>query len=190
MSTNRGFGVYGSLQSNEKGFCRMKEGFVGFMFLNWTENVKIYKEDGWRQCNPSECVFVHVMCMKENVGSLTSVQRNTWQQGTNVYSSMCVCAYGWNLLIVQRWHIHVHIRGFSHAHHSGDRLDTEGLCIQRNWLPANWVKVQRPRRRVKKRSSSVQSPVLPLFISTVPPDIQRKLAEKEQVRWYWLQPMV
>lgn len=68
------------------------------------------------------------------------------------------------------------------------RLDTEGLCIQRNWLPANWVKVQRPRVRVKKRSSSVSC------ISIVREHCavgytERKLAEKKQVTWYWLQPM-
>ncbi len=76
--------------SDEGGAC----GHILFFFYR-TENIKIYK-DGWRQSNPSACFF----CAWERTTPALWHQctgTHTWQQGTCVYFSMCVCMSGVHL---------------------------------------------------------------------------------------------
>lgn len=143
-------GAYGALQSKWEGWRRGLWSHC-FFFFNRTENIKIYK-DGWRQSNPSECVFVHVMCMRENdAGSLTLVQRDTHTTAGDECLFEHVCMRGFTYSTTR-------IRRLSYAHHSSDgKKNTEGLCIRRNRLPANWVKVQKSEGEVQTRSSSVHS---------------------------------
>jgi len=97
-------------------------------------------------------VFVHVMCMRENdAGSLTLVQRDTHDSRGRMSIWACVCAW------VGFTYSTMRIRRLSYAHHSSDGINTEGLCIRRNRLPASWVRVQKSEGEGQTRSSSVHS---------------------------------
>lgn len=88
------------------------------------------------------------LCMRENdASSLTSVQRDTHNSRGWMSILACVCAWvGFTYSTTRKRHL-------SYAHWSSDGLNTEGLCIRRNWLPADWVKVQKSEWEGQTRSS-------------------------------------